>query len=134
MYKLIKTKAYGTGKWISYDARFPGYFSGIFDIRGHKVTIDNLKKSDIISVTETENCLSLVNQFLGLSNDEHCWPVTIEAGYRYDLEREHFFTKQVSNDIEYHDVYRVNKQIGWWDENEIDEVFDLTNKFIKFSY
>lgn len=134
MRKLIKTKAYGTGTWIDYDPRFPGYFSGIFSIKGRKVTINNIKKNEVISVTEVSNCKSLVNQFLGLSNDEHCWPVEIKADWNYNVEREHWFTPQVSMDITYTDVYKVNKQLGWWNENEISDIFDIKNKFTKFSY
>lgn len=134
MRKLIKTKSYGTGTWTGYDPRFPGYFSGIFEIKGKKVTLNNLKKTEIISVTEIEYCKSLVNQFLGFTNDENCFPIEIRNGYTYKVEREHWFVPQISMDLVFTDVYRVNKQLGWWDENEIDKVFDITDKFTKFTY
>lgn len=52
----IVSKLYGDGENPTYDPRFPGYFSGVFNIRGVNKTINNLKLYNLHFVVEEEMC------------------------------------------------------------------------------
>lgn len=71
MIKLF-TKAYGEGEFISYDPRFPGYFSGKFNIKGRDVVIDNLKKIDIKYISEEYEAEVIKNDYVDLTIKTIC--------------------------------------------------------------
>ena len=92
MIKLF-TKAYGEGEFISYDPRFPGYFSGKFNIKGKDVVIDNLKKIDIKYISEEYEAEVIKNDCADLTIKTIC----NRAGYKVLIKHQIQFNPQ--NDV-----------------------------------
>ena len=85
MIKLF-AKAYGEGEFISYDPRFPGYFSGKFNIKGKDVVIDNLKKIDIKYISEESEAEVIKNDYINSTTKTICNPTVSKVLVKHQIQ------------------------------------------------
>lgn len=103
----VETKAYGWGKLINYDPRFPGYFNVEVNIKGKNIIVKNLKLKDLNSIIEKRKVKCIKDDIVELIDvDRNAHKITKKHAWNkpdnfYDIVHSYY----VDNNLECWDVY-----------------------------